>query len=315
MAVLCGQAISHTEETIRLHTSTCPIEGTVSLPESTGPVPVALIIAGSGPTDRDGNSLGLSGRNNSLRMLADALANAGIVSLRYDKRGVAASRCSGRIESDLRFEDYAADAAAWVGLLKQDRRLSGIAIVGHSEGALVGLLATRQSAVAAYVSIAGASEGASRMIRRQLKGRLPAELAGLNEQILSSLETGKSWPDVPAQLTAIYRPSVQAYLMSWFRYVPTNEIAELTAPCLILQGDTDIQVSMSDAKALHEAHPSCKLKLVVGMNHVMKIVPTDSARQMASDSDPALPLAPELVHTLTSFLKTSRNATAEPSRK
>ncbi len=93
------------QEPATLTTSTGIIHGTLDLPSGIGPFPVALIIAGSGPTDRDGNSAMLAGKNNSLKMLAQSLAAANIASLRCDKRGIAASAASGPKEADLRFEN------------------------------------------------------------------------------------------------------------------------------------------------------------------------------------------------------------------
>src|SRR5262249_16837736 len=100
-----------TETAADLSTPTGIIHGTLLMPEGSAKVPVALIIAGSGPTDRDGNSPLLPGKNNSYKMLAEALAAEGIASLRYDKRSIAASRAAGLKEADLRFDNYVDDAA------------------------------------------------------------------------------------------------------------------------------------------------------------------------------------------------------------
>lgn len=273
---------------------------TTSISKSKGPV--ALIIAGSGPIDQDGNAPTPTGTNNSLKLLAAALADAGFASVRYDKRGVAGSAGAVRHESELRFEDYVQDAAAWVEALAKDSRFSGVIVIGHSEGSLIGMLAAQRTPALAFISIAGPAEGAAAVLRRQLLGRLPSDLAANSEAILSSLEAGKLSEQVPPALLTLYRPSVQPYLISWFRYTPTIELAKLRIPCLILQGDTDMQVSISDAEALHAAGSKCRLKLVPGMNHVMKLVPADQAKQLASYGNPTLPVAEELVKTLMDFL-------------
>jgi hypothetical protein len=104
-------AQSANEVGIVLDTPAGKIAGSLLLPAAKGAAPVALIIAGSGPTDRDGNSSMIPGRNDSLRMLAQALAQAGIASVRYDKRGVGASAQAVQSESALRFETYIDDAA------------------------------------------------------------------------------------------------------------------------------------------------------------------------------------------------------------
>lgn len=164
------------------------------------------------------------------------------------------------------------------------------------------LVGAQRSPTLSFISVAGPAEKATSVLRRQLHGRLPSDLAERNEAILSSLEAGQPSGDVPPQLLALYRPSVQPYLISWFKYQPTTELAKLNIPCLILQGETDIQVGVSDAEALHAARSECQLKVIQGMNHVLKLVPADQLQQVASYGDPSLPIAAELIQTLTQFL-------------
>lgn len=294
-------AQSTNEADIVLDTPTGKIIGSLLLPAAAGPAPVALIIAGSGPTDRDGNSSMIPGRNDSLRMLAQALARAGIASLRYDKRGIGASAQGMQSESALRFETYIDDAAAWVARLRKDPRFSKVAVIGHSEGSLIGMVAAKQGGADAFVSIAGVGTPLPAVLRRQLADKLPPDLLKENERILGALERGRTVDGVPPLLAALYRPSVQPYLISQFRYVPAERIAALAVPVLIVQGTTDIQVGVEDAQALKRASPHARLEIVEGMNHVLKMVPADGA-QLASYGDPALPLAPRLVSAVTSFL-------------
>ncbi|MFT4172789.1 MAG: hypothetical protein QM639_09540, partial [Rhodocyclaceae bacterium] len=139
-------------------------------------------------------------------------------------------------------------------------------------------------------------------LRRQLHGRLPAALAASNERILAALEAGRTVADVPPELTPLYRPSVQPYLISWFRHDPLAVMARLDLPCLIVQGDTDIQIGPADARALAAANPRCQQRLIAGMNHVLKQVPDESARQIASYGDPTLPLDPTLADVVQAFI-------------
>lgn len=287
---------------IELSTPTGSIKGTLAWPEQTSRAPVVLIIAGSGPTDRDGNAAVAGSRNDSLKLLAAALSQAGIASVRYDKRGVGQSAAAGKAEIDMRFEDYVRDAEAWVAQLSPDPRFVSVGIIGHSEGALIGTLVAKNGRIASLALVAGVSETAPAVLRRQLAGRLPPELANRNEAILTALEQGRTVSDVPPQLMALYRPSVQPYLISWLKYVPTQEIAGVATPCLILQGDTDIQVRPEDARALGRAQPGCRVELVQGMNHIMKRVAANQAQQIASYGDPTLPIAPELVALIAKFV-------------
>lgn len=290
------------EQAIDLKTATGQIKGSLLLPESANKPPVALIIAGSGPTDRDGNNK-ISGVNNSYKMLAQALKDIGIASLRYDKRGYAASQEAAVSEASLSFEDYITDAQGWIELLAQDSRFSKVIVIGHSEGSLIGMLAAQRAPAAAYVSLAGAADRLSTTLRTQLRGQLPSELAARSEAILSDLEQGKQVSDAPPALAMLFRPSVQPYLISLFKYTPSQEIARLKSACLILQGDTDLQISVADGDKLAAANPACVYKKIAGMNHVLKSVPAERQAQLASYSNPELALAPELIHALRDFLQ------------
>lgn len=308
LSLSCGGfiacAAAAVEQPMRLKTPSGTLHGTLTLPAAPAKPPVVLIVAGSGPTDRNGNSRFLPGANNSLELLAATLAEGGIASLRYDKRGVGESAPALPVanEASLRFDDYVRDATLWIELLAADPRFPAVGLIGHSEGSLVGMLAARQARVAAFVSIAGAGENAAAALHRQL-AKLPPALAARSDVILTELAAGRTVSDVPAALDIFYRASVQPYLISWFRYTPGSELALLEIPCLIVQGDTDIQVGLADAAALHAARPACAMKVVHGMNHVLKQVPADASLQHASYSDPRLLLAPELGPALLEFLR------------
>jgi len=266
-------------------------------------MPVVLIIAGSGPTDRDGNNPAM--RNDSLRMVATALADAGFAAVRYDKRGIGASFAVAPDESALRFDAYVDDAAAWIAQLKADARFTRVVVLGHSEGALIGMPAARRAGADAYISVAGIADGIGAILRRQLAGKLTPGLAAANERILASLEVGATVPEVPGPLVGLYRPSVQPYLISAMRYRPAEEMAALPIrmPVLIVQGTTDIQVGVDQAQRLKAARPDATLAILPGMNHVLKAVAADPVRQLASYNDPALPLAPQLADTIIGFLR------------
>lgn len=291
------------DQPIALDTAGGTVAGTLRLPPDAGKVPVVLIVAGSGPTDRDGNSAMIPGHNDSLKMLAEALARAGFASVRYDKRGIGASRAGAPDESQMRFDTYVDDAAAWIAKLKADPRFGPVAVIGHSEGALIGMLAAERAGAAAYVSLAGVAEGPGAILRKQFAGKLPPPLAADNERILASLEQGKTVAELPPALATLYRPSIQPYLISWMKYVPTGHLAALRMPVLIVQGTTDIQVGVEQAQALKAARPDAVLAIVPGMNHVLKEVALDPQHPVASYGDPSLPLHPQLAATVTGFLR------------
>ncbi|GAB5518989.1 MAG: alpha/beta hydrolase [Rhodothermales bacterium] len=290
---------------VSLDTGSGTLHGTLLLPDGAAtPTPVVLIIAGSGPTDRDGNTNAptMQAKNNSLKFVAEALAEAGIASLRYDKRGVAASMAAGLSEADLRFEHYAEDAAAWVAMLKDDARFSTVTVLGHSEGALVGLVALDDQRADGYVSLAGSGRPARALISSQLSKQLPPDLMTEATSIMDTLERGETVAEVPAVLQSLFRPSIQGYIGSWFAHDPATKIGALDVPVLVIQGSTDIQVSTSDAELLHAAQPNAQFHLVGGMNHVLKAVSGTLQEQLPSYSDPDLPLHDDLMPKLIAFI-------------
>jgi len=294
-------------ESVSIDIGAGALYGTLELPASKPPFPVALLISGSGPTDRDGNSRLLPGKNNSLKMLAEGLAGQGIASLRYDKRGIGESKTAGLKEEDLRFETYVDDAVRWAQYLRRDHRLHALVIIGHSEGSLIGMLAARKLPGDGYISIAGAGRPGGQIILLQLRSQpIPRDLMKQVEDIVSALEQGRTADSIPQGFGALFRESVQPYLISWFRYDPAKEIAKLTMPVLILQGTTDIQASVSEANLLAGANPKAKLVVIEGMNHILKEVPEGRDKQIASYSDPSLPLAAKLVDEISHFIASSK---------
>jgi pimeloyl-ACP methyl ester carboxylesterase len=305
-SVSSGTSVAPTaivEDSISLVTPTGHIEGTLEMPAARTPVPVVLIIAGSGPTDRNGNTPALPGANNSLKMLAAGLAERGIASLRYDKRGIAASRAAMTKEEDLRFDFFVDDASAWIRQLRADPHFSTITVAGHSEGSLIGMVAARDAGADGYVSLEGAGRNARDIIAEQLSAQLPRNVVDNAKDMMDKIAAGQKVDSVPPFLAALFRPSVQPYLASWFRYTPADEIAKLTVPVLIVQGTTDIQTSAEDAKNLAAALPSAKLDMIEGMNHVLKNAPADRAAQMPIYSDPSIPVVPKLIDDVAAFVK------------
>ena len=256
-----------TAEPITLETPTATLYGTLVRPHSRSSMPVVLIIAGSGPTDRDGNSPLLKGPNNSLKLLAEGLAAHGIASLRYDKRGIGetgkAMQLAGEKakialrEEDLSFENYIDDAVRWGKQLRADRRFSSLTVIGHSEGSLIGMVVAQRMG-------AGAGRPLQEIILDQVKSQLTPDLLKTTEHILNQLAAGKTAQSVPNDLNMLFRPSAQPFLISWLRYDPTKEISKLSMPVLIVQGTTDMQARLADAKRLADGNPSAKLLLIEG---------------------------------------------------
>ncbi|NWE84171.1 alpha/beta fold hydrolase, partial [Pseudomonas edaphica] len=229
-------------------------------------------------------------------------ARNNIASVRYDKRGVAASLAATPDERNLTLDAYVADAVAWGKLLKADSRMGQLIVLGHSEGALVATLAAPQLDPAGVISLSGSARPVDQVIRQQLADHLPPALLLRSNEILDHLKAGQVDADVPRPLEGIFRPSVQPYLISLFRADPSAAFAKLNMPALIIQGTNDIQVGVADAQQLQAAKPDAQLSVIQGMNHVMRIVPKDVKEQLESYNDPKLPLAAELGQRIVRFI-------------
>ena len=299
LLLLFSSLFAQNEEIVTLSTQTGDIEGTLLIPETDKTPPVALIITGSGPTDRNGNNPMMT--NNSLKMLATDLNKNGIASLRYDKRGVAKSRNDGFKESDFKFEHLIQDAKDWIALLNQDDRYSDIIVIGHSEGSLIGMIASQDANVSKFISIEGAGQTVDKLIKSQLESQPPMVLEK-SLPILDKLVHGETVENVPTMLNSLFRPSVQPYLISWFKYDPQIEIAKLKIPVLIIQGTTDIQVNVDEAERLANANQKAVIKMIEGMNHIMKVAELERQKNIQTYYQPELPLADGLVKSIVDFI-------------
>lgn len=265
-----------------------------------------LIIAGSGPTDRDGNSPLLPGKNNSLLQLADSLVNHGIAVLRYDKRGIGKSKMSAGLgEENTTFRDMTADAAALYDWIKQ-QGYTNIYIAGHSEGSLVGMIAAGQVKARGFISMAGAGRKAGDILKEQLSAQLTPELKQQFAAAIDSLEKGFTVSKIDPSLMPLLRPSVQPYMRSWLAADPQKIISKLKIPVLILQGTKDLQVKEADAQLLAQSNKKATLVILPNINHVLKEVLSDKREEnIKAYADPKLPLPGTLISAITSFIHRS----------
>lgn len=267
--------------------------------------PLVLIIPGSGPTDRDGNnSIGQSG---TYRLLAEGLAQRGISTVRIDKRGMFGSKAAVTDANKVKIADYVTDVRSWIGKLRGTDSKRCVWLLGHSEGSLVALAAAQKpDGICGVISVAGSGRKLGDTIREQLKTN-PANAPILDSalSILNRLEKGTKVPEaeVPAPLAPLFHPAVQDYLVDLLAQQPQKLAAALTVPLLIVQGETDLQTKVEDAKLLAAAQPKAKLALIPGVNHVLKAAPVERTANIATYRDPALPVAPSVVTTIADFVK------------
>lgn len=288
---------------VELASTPAALHGTLLTPEGQTRA-AAVIIAGSGPTDRDGNSPQFGIRASTYRLLAEGLAERGVATIRIDKRGIGSSAAAGPAEADLRFTTYADDARAWAAEAAAKTGQPCAWLIGHSEGALVALaaVANGDDKVCGLVLLSGAGRPAGVVLREQLAAGLPEPLKARAYEVLAELEAGRTVADPPAELAALFRPSVQPYLISWLALDPARLAAAYDGPVFIGQGSTDIQVSVADAEAIKAAQPRAELVVWDCANHVLKTAPADRAANVATYMDSALPLASGVVEAVADFV-------------
>ena len=266
-------------------------------------LPVMLIIPGSGPTDRDGNSQLLPGTNDSFKLLADSLLKQGIATFRYDKMGVGKSQFSGT-ESDLRFEDNVDIASSAINTLK-NLGFKKIYIAGHSQGSLVGMLTAQQNKVKGFISLEGSAINSYELLKEQLEKNLPEAMQKSTLQKLDSIKNGYPVTKYNPALASLLRESLQPYLRGYFSYTPTEEIAKLKTPILIIQGGQDLQTTTKEGEMLKEAAPNAEHLYFENMNHVLKMVDESEEQNRAAYTDPDFPLPKELAMKIANWIKSN----------
>jgi fermentation-respiration switch protein FrsA (DUF1100 family) len=280
---------------------TMELAGTLALPAEANSPPIAVIVAGSGPTDRNGNArMGL--RTNAYAQLAWGLATNGIASLRYDKRVLPTAK--GQLNlTQLTFDDLAADVTAAVNAVRGD--YGKVVVIGHSEGGDLAIQAVANGlAVNGLVLIATPGRNVPALLHEQLARQLPPTMLERFDSAFARYVRGEPMVDtLPPALLTLLAPVNQRYTQTWVAFDPVGEIAKISVPILIVQGEADIQIGVGDAQALKNAQPNAELVLLPGMNHVMKAVAdTALAAQASSYTSPTLPVVPALIQTVAGFI-------------
>jgi uncharacterized protein len=265
---------------------------------------LVIIIAGSGPTDRDGNNP-LGDKADSYKLLAYALDSQNIATFRYDKRGVAKSISSNFNPSDVVFDDYIKDAEKIFDYFHDSLGFKNIYFAGHSEGSLIGMIASEKKPVQGYISVAGAGRPIDAVIEDQENASsLPDSLKTKVTVIFNELKKGNEVSDIPAALNMLFNKSIQPYFISWLKYDPAKEIKKLSCPILILQGACDKQVKVTDAESLHKANPKSKIDIIPLMTHTLKNTNGDCADEnYKTYMDPSLPVNTQLVNDIVKFIR------------
>jgi pimeloyl-ACP methyl ester carboxylesterase len=282
-----------------------PLRGAMLTPDGVGS-PVVVIIPGSGPTDRDGNSpLGI--KASTYKLLAQGLAEKGIVTVRIDKRGLFGSAGAIPDPNAVTIDDYAVDIHNWATALRKETGARCVWLLGHSEGGLIALVASRSADdICGLILAATPGRSLGDVLREQLKAN-PANAPILDQAMpaIDALAAGHH-VDVSTMhpgLMPLFRREVQDFLISEIALDPAELIKIWHKPALVLQGERDLQIGVADAERLKHAAPNAKLVPLPDTNHVLKTVASPArAANLATYADPSLPLAPGVVDQIASFI-------------
>ena len=273
------------------------IDGTLLFTEQEESIPLAIIIAGSGPTDRNGNQNFM--QNNSLKKLAESLSAEGIATFRYDKRIVKQIR-QGRVDNSIIFDHFVEDARAVVKYFRKSNAFDKIYVIGHSQGSLVGLLAAEEG-VDGFISLAGAGKPIDQVLIDQVNKTAPMFTED-TKRVLAVLKEGKSTSDYPQALSSILNEDVQPFMSNWMQYDPSEIIKSLSAPALIINGTKDLQVSEEEAKLLHQASPKSELVIIENMNHILVPIEGGDLENSKSYNEAYRKISPELIASISGFI-------------
>ncbi|HEX8576455.1 MAG TPA: alpha/beta hydrolase [Flavobacterium sp.] len=275
------------------------IKGTLYTPEKAAKkTNLVILIAGSGPTDRNGNTP--MGENNSLKFLSQDLATKKMAVFSYDKRIFAQIANKTFDEKTLRFDDFIKDAKDVIAYFRTQKTYHKIIIAGHSEGAQIGMIAAAGNADG-YISIAGPGRPIDVIISEQIEKQAPT----LKEEVQNNFEIlkkGETFELKNQMLASIFRESLQPYIISWMQYNPAEEIKKLHIPVLIINGTKDLQVQVLDAELLKKAKPEAKLEIIADMNHLLKEIKTDEKENRDSYSNATLPVMPVIIDKIAEFV-------------
>ena len=274
------------------------IDGTLLTLDTEKKIPLAIIIGGSGPTDRNGNQNLM--QNNSLKKLAEGLIKKDIASYRYDKRVVKQIKTR-NIDPNTMFDDFVTDANSVLEYFDKEKKFSKIFLIGHSQGSLVAMLAANDSAEG-IISLAGAGRPINEIIVSQIAA-MDSSLVADTKKTFQALKNGKTTTEYPSALGSIFREDVQPFIMNWMRYDPAEIIKTLSIPVLIINGTKDLQVSTSEAQFLKDASKNANLEIIKNMNHVLFIIEGDNLENSKSYNESARPIAEELLELISNFIQ------------
>ncbi len=273
------------------------VEGSLVTPYSDQEVPLVIFIMDAGAINRDGNDR--MSKNDTFKQLAYELAKSGIATYRYDKRLFKMDGL-GIKEHEISFDHYIEDVKSIVNYFNKNKNYNKIIIAGHGQGSLIGMIAAQNKADA-FISIAGNAKSIDEVIVEQIAKQAP----GLDKSAAIAFkqlkESGRATGYEPA-LESIFRYNLQPFMRSWLQYDPSYEISQLEIPILIIHGDKDIQVELSQAEKLKESAPQAEYLIVNNMNHILKEIKADRLENQKSYNESWRKIMPEVLNGIANFV-------------
>ncbi|MGV6845101.1 MAG: alpha/beta hydrolase [Lutibacter sp.] len=283
---------------VDIPTTSVTIKGTLLSPIEVKNKPLVILIPGSGPTDRDGNNAFM--KNNSLKLLAEALSENNIATYRYDKSVLSLSKKDTLEIKNLTLNTFIQEAKTVIKYFKNQPSFSKIIVAGHSQGSLVGMIASKNEADA-FISLEGAGRTIDKIIISQIQTQAPY-LKDETIRILNELKKGKLVTDYNPILASLFNKTIQPFLISWINYNPQLEIKKLKIPVLIIQGTADIQTSVQDGILLSQSVPQATFDTISKMNHLFKIIKGNILENKLSYNNPSLPISDKLTQKIVKFI-------------
>ena len=288
-----GQAKIISEE-ILVKNDSIELPGTLSFTNTK--TPLIIWVHGSGNVDRNGNQ-GAIIKANYIKQFRDEINKNNLAFFSFDKR--TSNPKNFKLLKGIVFTDFVEDVEKVVQHFKKDNRFSEIILVGHSQGSLVAMLASKN--IAKYISLAGPGESIDKTMVKQVTAQ-NALLGETTAAHFKELKETGSIKEVNPFLVSIFSKANLLFFKSWANYNPIEELKKLTIPVLIINGTKDLQVKVEDANALHNAKPSSELVIIENMNHVLKNIEKD-ADNMNSYYSADFKLSKKLVTTVIAFIK------------
>ncbi|RCS28279.1 alpha/beta hydrolase [Polaribacter sp. WD7] len=281
-------------EEIVIYNNNIELPGTLSFTKEN--TPLIIWIHGSGNVDRNGNQQPFI-KANYIKQFRDSVNKYGVSFYSFDKR-TANKKNIKSLKKGVLFKDYIADVQETILHFKKDTRFAKIVLIGHSQGSLIAML--NHTNAGKIVSLAGPSMSADKTIITQIQEKAPY-LDSITKAHFKELANTGSIQNVNLMLQSIFRKENQSFLSSWIKYNPSKEIQKIAIPVLIVNGDNDLQVKVSDAQKLHASNKNSELLIIPKMNHVLKVVNSVTENQN-SYTKPDFPLSSNLIQHIVKFV-------------